>query len=68
MNGRHSAGMVTIKEYIDERLRAHEKAVEAALNALNRAATKDDAKISLALAALALLVSIGTFIYLVIHK
>lgn len=56
--------MVTIKEYIDERLRAQEKAVESALNALNRAATKDDAKFSLLFSALALVVSIATFIYL----
>lgn len=58
------AGEVTFKEYIDERLRAQEKAVESALAALNRAATKDDAKVSLVLSGLALMVSIGTFIFL----
>jgi hypothetical protein len=56
---------VPIKEYIDARISAQEKAVESALAALNRAATKDDAKLSLLLSALALAVSIGTFVFLV---
>lgn len=56
---------VPIKEYIDARICAQEKAVESALAALNRAATKDDAKLSLLLSALALAVSIGTFVFLV---
>lgn len=59
---------VTIKEYIDERLRAQEKAVEAALNALNRAATKDDAKVSLILSAIALFVSICSLVFLMVRK
>ena len=62
------AGEVTIKEYIDSRLHAQEKAVESALAALNRAATKDDAKVSLILSAIALLVSIGSFVFLVVKK
>ena len=62
------AGEVTIKEYIDSRLQAQEKAVESALAALNRAATKDDAKVSLILSAVALLVSIGSFVFLVVKK
>ena len=62
------AGEVTIKEYIDSRLQAQEKAVESALAALNRAATKDDAKVSLILSAIALLVSIGSFVFLVVKK
>ena len=41
------------------------QAVESALAALNRAATKDDAKLSLFLSAVALLLSLGTFIFLV---
>ena len=56
---------VSIKEYIDMRIAAQDRAVEAALAALNRAATKDDAKLSLFLSAVALLLSIGTFIFLV---
>ncbi len=56
---------VSIKEYIDMRIAAQDRAVEAALSALNRAATKDDAKLSLFLSAVALLLSIGTFIFLV---
>ena len=59
---------VTIKEYIDERLRSQEKAVEAALNALNRAATKDDAKVSLILSAVALFVSICSLVFLMVRK
>lgn len=47
------------------RIAAQDRAVEAALAALNRAATKDDAKLSLFLSAVALLLSIGTFIFLV---
>ena len=62
------AGEVTIKEYIDSRLQSQEKAVESALAALNRAATKDDAKVSLILSAIALLVSIGSFVFLVVKK
>ena len=62
------AGEVTIKEYIDSRVQAQEKAVESALAALNRAATKDDAKVSLILSAIALLVSIGSFVFLVVKK
>ena len=56
---------ISIKEYIDMRIAAQDRAVEAALAALNRAATKDDAKLSLFLSAVALLLSIGTFIFLV---
>ena len=59
---------VTLKEYIDARLTAQDKAVEAALSALNRAATKDDAKVSLMISALALCVSLGTFLFLVMRK
>lgn len=61
-------GEVSLKDYIDMRIAAQDKAVEAALSALNRAATKDDAKLSLLLSALALIVSIGTFIFLVQRK
>jgi hypothetical protein len=61
-------GEISLKDYIDMRIAAQDKAVEAALSALNRAATKDDAKLSLLLSALALIVSIGTFIFLVQRK
>lgn len=63
-----STNTVSIKEYVDERLRAQEKAVEAALAALNRAATKDDAKISLFLSTAALLTSIASFVYMMSRK
>jgi hypothetical protein len=61
-------GDVTIKEYIDTRIAAQDKAVEAALLALNRAATKDDAKLSMLLSALALLVSACTFLFIVMRR
>jgi hypothetical protein len=69
-------GDVTIKEYIDARIAAqdkviearaasHDKAVEVALAALNGAASKDEAKLNRLLSIFALLVSIGTFVFLV---
>jgi hypothetical protein len=61
-------GDVTIKEYIDSRIAAQDKAVESALAALNRAATKDDAKLSMLLSALALLVSACTFLFIVMRR
>jgi hypothetical protein len=59
---------VTIKEYIDARIEAQERAVKSALDALNRAATKDDAKVSLILSAIALFVSICSLVFLMVRK